>query len=137
MRAVVAEDDAALRRCSNAGSGERLGRRCRGGRSVGPPSPAGMEYDVAVFDWRIPSEPGWTLSPKPERGDRTPILTLTSATAADRVAGLDRGADDYLVKPFEFAEPVARVPAPAAPPALSLDPVLQCADLRFDPSTGR
>ena len=71
-------------------------------------------------------------------GDRTPILMLTARdTAADRVAGLNEGADDYLVKPFDFAELVARLQALQRRPALALDPVLECADLRFDPATRR
>jgi DNA-binding response OmpR family regulator len=56
-------------------------------------------------------------------------------TAADRVAGLNLGADDYLVKPFEFSELVARLRALQRRPALTVDPVLECADLRFDPAT--
>jgi DNA-binding response OmpR family regulator len=51
------------------------------------------------------------------------------------VAGLDEGADDYLVKPFEFAELVARLRALQRRPAHALDPVLECADLTFDPAT--
>jgi DNA-binding response OmpR family regulator len=69
-------------------------------------------------------------------GHRTPILVLTARdTAADRVAGLDHGADDYLVKPFEFSELLARLRALQRRPALALDPILECADLRFDPNT--
>ena len=69
-------------------------------------------------------------------GDRTPILMLTARDAAsDRVAGLNGGADDYLVKPFDFSELVARVHALQRRPPLALDPVLECGDLRFDPAT--
>jgi DNA-binding response OmpR family regulator len=69
-------------------------------------------------------------------GNRTPILMLTARDApADRVAGLNRGADDYLVKPFDFSELVARIHALQRRPPLALDPVLECADLRFDPAT--
>ena len=56
-------------------------------------------------------------------------------TASDRVAGLNEGADDYLVKPFDFTELIARVHALQRRPPLALDPVLECADLRFDPAT--
>ncbi len=71
-------------------------------------------------------------------GDRTPILMLTARHAtADRVAGLDAGADDYLVKPFALEELLARLRAllrRAAPP-VGEDETLRVADLSLDPST--
>ncbi len=51
------------------------------------------------------------------------------------MAGLDGGADDYLVKPFDFSELLARLHALQRRPPLAHDPVLECGDLRFDPST--
>ena len=95
------------------------------------------DYDVAVLDWRMPKRSGIDVIVEARRiGDRTPILMLTARdTAADRVAGLNLGADDYLVKPFEFSELVARLRALQRRPALTVDPVLECADLRFDPAT--
>jgi DNA-binding response OmpR family regulator len=138
MRALVAEDDAALRSVLERGlrengyvvdavvDGESALRHLRS-----------YEYDVAVLDWRMPRRSGLdVVSEARKRGDRTPFLMLTARdTAADRVAGLNQGADDYLVKPFEFSELVARLRALQRRPPLSLDPVLECADLRFDPST--
>ncbi len=56
-------------------------------------------------------------------------------TASDRVTGLDVGADDYLVKPFDFAELIARLRALQRRPPVTLPPVLECGDLAFDPST--
>ncbi len=56
-------------------------------------------------------------------------------TTEDRVEGLNQGADDYLVKPFSFAELVARLTALQRRPALTVDPVLTCGDLVFDPAT--
>jgi len=76
-------------------------------------------YDLAVLDWRLPDGSGLELCrglvsgelPTLE-GDRPRILILTARDdVADRVAGLDSGADDYLVKPFAFAELSARVRA--------------------------
>ena len=95
------------------------------------------DYDVAVLDWRMPERTGMeVLTEARNRGNRTPILMLTARDApADRVAGLNRGADDYLVKPFDFSELVARIHALQRRPPLALDPVLECADLRFDPAT--
>jgi two-component system response regulator MprA len=71
-------------------------------------------------------------------GDRTPILMLTARHAtADRVAGLDAGADDYLVKPFALEELLARLRAllRRASPTVGEDDVLRLADLTLDPST--
>jgi two-component system response regulator MprA len=71
-------------------------------------------------------------------GDRTPILMLTARHAtADRVAGLDAGADDYLVKPFALEELFARVRAllRRAAPLVDDDEVLKVADLSLDPAT--
>ncbi len=72
-------------------------------------------------------------------GDLTPILMLTARHAtADRVAGLDAGADDYLVKPFALEELLARLRAllrRASPPIGDEDDVLRVADLSLDPST--
>jgi len=72
-------------------------------------------------------------------GDRTPILMLTARHAtADRVAGLDAGADDYLVKPFALEELLARLRAllrRAAPSLGDEDQTLRAADLTLDPST--
>ncbi len=95
------------------------------------------DYDVAVLDWRMPERTGMeVLTEARNQGNRTPILMLTARDApADRVAGLNRGADDYLVKPFDFSELVARIHALQRRPPLALDPVLECADLRFDPTT--
>src|SRR6516165_4352639 len=138
MRALVAEDDSALRSVLERGlrengyvvdavvDGESALRHLRS-----------YDYDVAVLDWRMPKRSGIDVIVEARRlGDRTPFLMLTARdTAADRVAGLNQGADDYLVKPFEFSELVARLRALQRRPALTLDPVLECADLRFDPAT--
>ncbi len=94
-------------------------------------------YEVAVLDWRMPKLSGIdVLEAMRARGDRTPVLMLTARDATeDRVEGLNRGADDYLVKPFSFAELAARLTALQRRPALALDPVLACGDLEFEPST--
>ena len=95
------------------------------------------DYDVAVLDWRMPERAGIeVVAEARSRGNRTPILMLTARdTPADRVAGLNEGADDYLVKPFDFAELVARVQALQRRPPLAIGPVLVCGTLRFDPAT--
>lgn len=134
----MAEDDAALRSVLERGLREK-------GYVVDAVADGGAalrhlrtyDYDVAVLDWRMPERTGIEVITEARRsGDRTPILVLTARDAAsDRVAGLNGGADDYLVKPFDFSELVARIHALQRRPALVLDPVLTCGDLRFDPAT--
>jgi DNA-binding response OmpR family regulator len=96
-----------------------------------------FEYEVAVFDWRMPTMTGLeAITAMRRRGDRTPVLMLTARdTTEDRVEGLTQGADDYLVKPFSFSELVARLTALQRRPPLSLDTVLRCGDVTFDPAT--
>jgi DNA-binding response OmpR family regulator len=138
MRVLVAEDDSALRSVLERG----LRENGYVVDSVGDGSAAlrhlrAYEYDVAVLDWRMPEHTGIEVIEEVRRGgDRTPILMLTARdTASDRVAGLDSGADDYLVKPFEISELFARIRALQRRPPLTVQPVLECADLRFDAST--
>jgi two-component system copper resistance phosphate regulon response regulator CusR len=71
------------------------------------------EYDLIILDVMIPAPDGFEVCRRlREAGRRTPILMLTARDAVeDRVTGLDRGADDYLTKPFEFRELLARLRA--------------------------
>ena len=70
-------------------------------------------YDIIILDWMLPGLDGMTVCQNLRNdGYHQPILMLTAKDAvADRVAGLDAGADDYLVKPFEFSELFARLRA--------------------------
>ncbi|HEX3131250.1 MAG TPA: response regulator transcription factor [Thermoanaerobaculia bacterium] len=71
------------------------------------------EYDALVLDLMLPGLSGWDLLDRLRKGERkVPVLILTAREAvADRVRGLDTGADDYLVKPFDLAELRARLRA--------------------------
>ncbi len=71
------------------------------------------QYDVIILDWMMPGASGLEVCSRLRRqGLQVPILMLTAKDATeDRVLGLDTGADDYLVKPFEFSELMARVRA--------------------------
>ena len=70
------------------------------------------DYDAIVLDLMIPKLDGWTLLRTLRIKKKTPVLVLTARDAvADRVKGLDLGADDYLVKPFDLAELLARLRA--------------------------
>lgn len=68
-------------------------------------------FDLLVLDWMLPGQDGIEVTRAARsRGNRIPILLLTARdTVEDRVQGLDSGADDYLVKPFAFAELLARI----------------------------
>jgi len=97
-------------------------------------------YDLIILDILLPELDGLSVCRElRRRGFRTPILMLTARDAVDdRVAGLDAGADDYLVKPFALKELLARLRAltrRAAEAAKS--PVLQVADLSLDTLTHR
>jgi DNA-binding response OmpR family regulator len=91
-------------------------------------------YDVLILDIRLPGRSGLELLiDLRERGVRTPVLMLTALDAVDdRVRGLQAGADDYLGKPFEFAELLARVEALGRRPPLQVNTVLRVADLEMD-----
>lgn len=99
--------------------------------------PTIAEFDVIVLDVMLPLVDGISVClTLRERGVRTPILMLTARDAVeDRVAGLDSGADDYLVKPFAFAELLARVRALIRREPVLRGNVLQVADLTVDTVT--
>jgi len=97
------------------------------------------DYDAIVLDIMLPGIDGLELCRCLRRQRvRAPILLLTARDSiADRVIGLDAGADDYLVKPFAFAELTARLRALARRPPETHDPVLAAGDLRLDPAERR
>jgi DNA-binding response OmpR family regulator len=95
------------------------------------------DYEVAVLDWRMPVRTGLdVVGELRRRGSPLPVLMLTAMdSVGDRVAGLDGGADDYLVKPFDFGELLARIRAlQRRSPALQ-SPRLSIGDVEFDPAT--
>jgi DNA-binding response OmpR family regulator len=93
-------------------------------------------YDVVVLDRDIPGVHGDQVCATLVQEHRdTRVLMLTAATTIrDRVEGLGLGADDYLPKPFDFAELIARVRALARRSTPALPPTLSCGDLALDPS---
>jgi two-component system, OmpR family, manganese sensing response regulator len=95
------------------------------------------QYDLLILDWMLPIRSGLEICQLlRSQGDTTPVLFLTAKdTIDDRVEGLDAGADDYLVKPFELRELLARVRALLRrPPSLESSPAarLQVEDLELD-----
>lgn len=91
-------------------------------------------YDVIVLDIMLPKIDGSEVMKRLRRaGFKMPILLLTAKdTVEDRVAGLDLGADDYLTKPFAFAELLARVRALVRRHYDAKDPILRISDLEID-----
>ena len=94
-------------------------------------------YDAVILDVMLPDLDGFEVCRKlREAGVWSPVIMLTARDAvADRVSGLDAGADDYLTKPFSFAELLARLRALIRRGAQERPPVLSCGDLILDPST--
>jgi len=95
------------------------------------------EYDAIVLDVMLPGISGFETCRRLRSGGVwSPVLMLTARdTVEDRVAGLDTGADDYLVKPFAFAELLARLRALARRGEPERPAVLEVGDLRLDPAT--
>jgi DNA-binding response OmpR family regulator len=114
VRVLVAEDDEGLRSVLERGlreNGYAVDTTADGDQALRYLDT--YEYEVAILDWRMPKLSGLEVIRRLRlRGSALPVLMLTARDAAgDRVAGLDEGADDYLVKPFDFSELLARVRA--------------------------
>jgi DNA-binding response OmpR family regulator len=97
------------------------------------------QFDIIVLDWMLPRMDGLEVARRLRKAGRTmPILMLTARDAVpDIVKGLDAGADDYLTKPFSFAEFLARLRALARRPAAAQGNLLETGDLTLDLNTHR
>lgn len=93
-------------------------------------------YDVIILDVMLPRLNGIQFCQRlRQRGNTTPVLMLTAKdTSADKVLGLDVGADDYVIKPFDLQELLARVRALLRRGNLALPPVLEWGSLQLDPN---
>jgi len=137
MRVLVMEDDAEMAEVIGVGlRQERMAVDVTYDGAAGLENALLYDYDVIVLDRDLPGRHGDEVCAELVRaGRRSRVLMLTAAaTIEDRVDGLRLGADDYLPKPFAFAELVARLRAllrRAQPP---LAPVLTSGDLRLDPA---
>jgi two-component system OmpR family response regulator len=96
-------------------------------------------YDAIVLDVMLPGIDGFdTCKRLREGGVQTPVLMLTARDAVeDRISGLDTGADDYLTKPFDFGELLARLRALTRRAPTERAPVLRVGDLELDPAARR
>jgi DNA-binding response OmpR family regulator len=138
VRILLAEDDEGLRSVVERGlrengyvvdavaDGDQAGAYLRS-----------FDYSAVILDWRMPKKSGLdVLSEARSRRMGTPILMLTARdTTSDRVTGLDAGADDYLVKPFDFPELLARIRALLRRPPSGQQPRVECGDVVFDAAT--
>jgi two-component system copper resistance phosphate regulon response regulator CusR len=136
MRILVAEDDPGLREVIVLGladNGYQVDAVERGDDAID--QLRFYEYDVAILDWRMPGQEGIDVVAWARRHRRpTAILMLTARdTPADRIRGLDTGADDYLVKPFDFGELLARVRALQRRPRGVDGPTIERGRLSLDP----
>jgi DNA-binding response OmpR family regulator len=137
MRILVAEDDPGLREVLIEGlqdAGYQVDAVERGDDAV--EQLKFYEYDVAVLDWRMPGLEGIDVVSWLRKQRRpTGILMLTARdTATDRILGLDTGADDYLVKPFDFGELLARIRALQRRPRGIDGELVARGRLRLDPA---
>jgi two-component system response regulator TctD len=139
LRILIVEDDAALAR-GLAGSlrlaGFAVDHQADGGDAAAIAT--SEPYALVILDLGLPGLSGFEVLRRIRaRGSNVPVLILTARDAvADRVKGLDLGADDYLLKPFEPAELEARVRALVRRGLGERSPVLACGALTLDRSTG-
>ncbi len=138
MRVLLVEDDrmigdnlrSALRQCGYAVDWVRDGRAADG-------TLATERFDLVLLDLGLPQRDGLeVLAALRLRGDRTPVIVVTARDALQsRVRGLDAGADDYIVKPFELDELLARMRAVVRRQAGRAEPSIEVGAVVLDPAT--
>ena len=135
MRILLVEDDVGITKFIQQGLAE-----AGYATDVATSGPEGLEYalaadyDLILLDVMLPLLDGISLLRSlRQKGFQTPVLLLTALdTVQNRVQGLDAGADDYLIKPFDFTELLARMRALLRRPPLQADVLLQVGDLVMD-----
>lgn len=138
MRVLVVEDDVHLTRQLTAaleavGYSVDVARDGEDGQLLGETQP----YDIVILDLNLPRIDGLSVLRHWRQARRTmPVLVLTARdTWKEKVAGFDAGADDYVAKPFNMAELIARLGAVIRRSTGHADPVLQCGPLQLDTRT--
>jgi two-component system OmpR family response regulator len=142
VRILVAEDDRRLAdvlRQSLAEAGWDVEVVHDGRSAYGRALPHGMPYDVLLLDWMLPELDGLTVCRRlRDLGVTTPVLMLTArADVRDRIDGLDAGADDYLPKPFDLDELLARLRALSRRTSYAGQSALEVGSLTVDPEARR
>ena len=140
MRILLVEDDAdlaAMLHLALARTGHIVDLAVTGAQALWMASAAG--YDVVLLDVNLPDHDGFEVCRRLRSGKVwTPVLFLSARSEVpDRVAGLDAGGDDYLVKPFALEELHARLRAVGRREARPRPAVLRAGDLEIDPATHR
>ncbi|WP_028645121.1 response regulator transcription factor [Nocardioides sp. URHA0020] len=142
MRILVAEDDVRLadlldQSLTEAGWDVEVVHD--GTAAYGRALPDGIPYDVLLLDWMLPGTDGRSVCRRLRSlGVTTPVLMLTArADVRDRVDGLDAGADDYLAKPFDLDELLARLRALRRRSSYGEEAVVEVGDLVVDPMSRR
>jgi DNA-binding response OmpR family regulator len=136
MRVLIVEDDRKAARLLAKGlQEERFVVDVAYSGEAGDEMASVNDYDAIILDWLLPDKGGIDVCRDlRSRGISTPILMLTARDSLeDRVTGLNTGADDYLIKPFGFAELLARIHALLRRSELTRPVVLEVADLTLEP----
>ena len=140
MDILIIEDDPVIGKAVQKGLTE-AGHECHWVKDglTGFDAARSQKHDVIILDLLLPGEPGLVLLEKVRKhGIQTPVLVLTALGAVDdRVTGLKRGADDYLVKPFSMPELLARIEAICRRATLKPAAAVQIGDLTLDLPTRR
>jgi two-component system, OmpR family, response regulator len=134
MRVLVAEDEARLQEClARALREENYAVDTADDGECALSKAEGAEYDAIVLDVMMPRLDGWGVLARLRQLKSTPVLLLTARDrAADRVKGLDLGADDYLIKPFDLAELLARLRALIRRASGVASSIIQLGDIAID-----
>jgi two-component system, OmpR family, response regulator len=140
LRVLLVEDDAdmaAMLQRALTRTGHAVDLAVTGGQALSMARAVG--YDVVVLDVNLPQADGFEVCRRLRASEVwTPVLFLSGRSGVpDRVAGLDAGGDDYLVKPFALEELDARLRAVARREARPRPPILRAGDLEVDPATHR
>lgn len=137
MKLLIVEDERKIARALKLGfEQERMTAEIYEDGPSGLAAALADEYDVIILDRMLPGGmDGLDICVKlRENSVKTPILLLTAkGQIRDRVAGLNAGADDYLIKPFSFEELLARVRALLRRPGLTTSPLLTVGNVTLDP----
>ena len=140
MRVLIVEDEAKLANLVRRGlTREGMAVDVVGSGEDALPRAEATDYDAVVLDVMLPGMDGFEVCRRLRLAEvDSPILMLTARDSVrDRVAGLDSGADDYLTKPFSYAELLARLRALFRRGRSGRSPELRVGELRLDPATRR
>lgn len=134
MRILVVEDEPHLQRnLAKALREEGYAVDASGDGAEGVFKAETFDYDAIVLDVMLPKLDGWELLARLRKTKQTPVLMLTARDAhSDRVKGLDTGADDYLVKPFDLPELLARIRALIRRSANKTTNLIDLGEVRLD-----